>query len=246
MSTQTLETITDKVRHLLDRANHPNTPQPEAETALALAQKLISKYNIDEASLREHNDAPEDIVKGEIVITGKYALDRLRVASTVARANQCYAYRSTNYKKVECEVYNSNETYIRLDKDGYKLVIHGTQRDIFATQVLWSAVEALGARKLPRGDRQERSSWWRGFADGIGQALRKAQREAVQEAQASGQLVRLDNYERAEKEVRAKTTLRTTYSKARTRSGAFSQGRTVGASFSHGGIGGGAIGALGR
>lgn len=245
MSTQTIDTITDKVRHLLDRANHPNTPQPEAESALALAQKLISKYNIDEASLREHNDAPEDIVKDEIVITGKYALDRLRVASAVARANQCYAYRTTNYKKVERKVLD--EVYVHHDKDGFKLIIHGTQRDIFATQVLWSAVEILGARSLPKGDRATRSSWWKGFAVGIRRALDKAQREAVKEAQASGQLVHLDSYERAEREVKANVVgLRTTYSKSASRSGAFYSGRNTGASFSHGGIGGGAIGALGR
>jgi hypothetical protein len=246
MSTQTIETITEKVKHLLERANHPNTPQPEAETALALAQRFITKYNIDEASLREHNDAPEEIVKCEIVITGKYALDRVVVAGVVARANQCFSYRTKNYKKVPVRRSPDGTQYYRHDKDGFKLVFHGTQRDVFATQVLWTAVEALGARSLPHGDRATRSSWWKGFSVGISQALEKAHKEAVQEAQSSGQLVCLDNLERAEKEVRAQTKLRTTYRQGASRSGAFNHGQRAGSSFSHGGIGGGAIGALGR
>ena len=36
-----------KVRAILEKANHPNTPQAEAETALALAFRLMQKYDID-------------------------------------------------------------------------------------------------------------------------------------------------------------------------------------------------------
>ena len=39
----TRETMQAKVRAILERANHPNTPQAEAETALALAFRLMQK-----------------------------------------------------------------------------------------------------------------------------------------------------------------------------------------------------------
>ncbi len=38
--------VTRKVRALLDRANHPGTPQ--AEAALAMAYRLMAKYDVDE------------------------------------------------------------------------------------------------------------------------------------------------------------------------------------------------------
>jgi len=34
-----------KVRAILEKANHPTTPQAEAETALALAFRLMQKYH---------------------------------------------------------------------------------------------------------------------------------------------------------------------------------------------------------
>ena len=51
--------VTCKVRALLDRANHPGTPQPEAEAALERAYRLMAKYDLDERLLTQrHDDAP--------------------------------------------------------------------------------------------------------------------------------------------------------------------------------------------
>ena len=38
------ENMQAKVRAILERANHPNTPLAEAETALALAFRLMQKF----------------------------------------------------------------------------------------------------------------------------------------------------------------------------------------------------------
>lgn len=56
--------ILDRVQKLLAIADHPNTPEAEAEVALAQANKLIQKHAIDEALLRmsqttEQRRAPE-------------------------------------------------------------------------------------------------------------------------------------------------------------------------------------------
>jgi hypothetical protein len=45
------EGVLDRVRKILDRANHPNTPDGERETALRMADRLITKHAIDEALL---------------------------------------------------------------------------------------------------------------------------------------------------------------------------------------------------
>jgi hypothetical protein len=47
------EKIMERVAALLRIAEHPNTPGPEAETALMQANKLITKHAIDEALLRQ-------------------------------------------------------------------------------------------------------------------------------------------------------------------------------------------------
>lgn len=244
MSTNTDQSIIEKVRAILDRANHPNTPQPEAETAFTLAQKLITKYNLDESALLDAQNIEEGIEKAYIDIFGSYALRRLCVAGAVARANSCACYRSTVHDTNWSQGRNNN--YVRAKK-GYRLYLYGTAKDIFATQVLWQAVEALGIRKVPKGDRAFKNSWWHGFESGISKALNKATKEIIQDTgDESVALVLRNRYVRAQEELKANVRLRSARSSGASRSDAYSAGRTAGESFSTGGLGRGAIGAIGR
>lgn len=244
MSTNTEQSIIEKVRSILDRANHPNTPQAEAETAFTLAQKLITKYNLDESALLDAQNIEEGIEKATIEVVGKYALRRLSVASVVARANSCAVYRTTLFDTQWTK--NRDGRHVRAKK-GYTLVIYGTAKDIFATQVIWQAVEALGLRTVPQGDRAYKNSWWHGFAFGIERALEKSVRETIQETgDASVALVLRDRRKRAEDEMKASVRLRSGRRSSYSRGDAFGEGRTAGSSFSTNGVGRGAIGALGR
>ena len=54
-----------KVRAILEKANHPTTPQAEAETALALAFRLMQKYDLDEDLLETLREAKFDFVEGD-------------------------------------------------------------------------------------------------------------------------------------------------------------------------------------
>lgn len=233
------QSIIEKVQAILARANHPNTPQAEAETALAMAHRLITKHNLDESALSQAQES-EDIVSDKLVITGAWAVRRRQVAYTVARKNSCDAYQSTHWK--------DNELW---KKDGFVLHIYGTKADIFAVKTIWSAVEALALRTIPKeGDRSFKTSWWYGFRTGIDRALTKANREVVNDIVAEGgsSLVLVDRLKRAENEMRAQVAgLRTTKSSYGARSsGGYSAGVSAGSSFSSGGIGRGSIGALGR
>jgi hypothetical protein len=49
----------DKIQALLTLAQHPNTPQAEAETALALASKLMQKHGLSEHDVADAKK-PED------------------------------------------------------------------------------------------------------------------------------------------------------------------------------------------
>jgi hypothetical protein len=244
MSTNTEQSIIEKVRAILDRANHPNTPQPEAETAFTLAQKLITKYNLDESALLDAQNIEEGIERAHIDIFGSYALRRLCVAGAVATANSCASYRSTVHAENWSEGRHGN--YVRAKK-GYRLYFYGTPKDIFATQVLWEAIETLGLRKVPTGDRAFKNSWWHGFQSGITKALNKATKEIIQDTgDTSVALVLRNRYKRADEEMRASVRLRSTRSSGASRSDAYRAGRSAGESFSTGGLNRGAIGAIGR
>jgi len=231
------QSIHDKVRAILDRANHPNTPQAEAETALALAQKLIIKHGIDEASL-VITDKPEDIVKDELVIAGKYDVRRLTLGFTIAKANSVASYRSERRHEGK---------WVKV------LVLYGTSADIFAVKTLFASADLLASRLIPKhGDRSLKTSWWHGFTAGIRQVLSKAKNDVIKESGSDGSSVALvlaSKYERADKEMRATIKLRS-YSggSSVSNSSAYYSGVKSGASFSLGStrIGGSTIGALNR
>jgi hypothetical protein len=231
------QSIHDKVRAILDRANHPNTPQAEAETALALAQKLIIKHGIDEALLVV-TDKPEEIVKDELVIAGRYDVRRLTLAFTIAKANSVASYRSERLHEGK---------WVKV------LVLYGTNADIFAVKTLFASADLLASRLIPKhGDRSLKTSWWHGFTTGIRQVLSTAKNDVIKDSGAQGSNVALvlrSKYERADKEMRAKVKIRTTSSSSSIRnSSAYYSGVKSGASFSLGStrIGGGTIGALNR
>lgn len=58
MNNDRLDDMLRKVQAMLARADHPNTPAPEAQTARRMAGELMEKYRIDEAML-EGAKAPE-------------------------------------------------------------------------------------------------------------------------------------------------------------------------------------------
>ena len=207
--------IIDKVRAILDRANHPNTPQAEAETALAMAQRLMMKHGLDEVN-----------------ITGAWALNRLRLAHVIAKANSVATYRTT--------VWGNKGKQL-------KLVMYGTKADIFTVKTLFASAEMLATRVLPKGDRSFKHAWWLGFVGGVSRVLTKSKNDFIAEQGAGAGLVLADKYKRADNEMNSKVKLVNTRSKSTYRSGSgYSAGFSAGSSFRGGGLGGGAIGALGR
>jgi len=90
------EGVNRRVRSLLERANHPGTPQAEAETALALAYRLMVKYGLDESQL--HSSVPADVRDEPIDqrmywTVGPYRVRRNSLRFQIARSFSCAAYR---------------------------------------------------------------------------------------------------------------------------------------------------------
>ncbi len=78
-----------RVRALLARAEHPETPESEAQACAAKAAELMLRHAIDEATLREsRGEAPEPVVYWEHVVFGRDGHARARSAglTSVVRA----------------------------------------------------------------------------------------------------------------------------------------------------------------
>lgn len=177
----TSEDIERKVRALLERANHPETPQAEAETALAMAYRLMLKYDLDESRVhtsRAHTDQKIEQRRYETV--GPYRVRRDHLRYRIGEVLSCASYRD------------------RLAGDSDVVVSHvfGTATDLDALEVLFAAAEILALRMIPWGDRGFRTSWWHGFTDGIEEAL-TAERRTVERSDRGVALVLRDRHDRA-------------------------------------------------
>jgi len=221
--------VTRKVRALLDRANHLGTPQAEAEAALAMAYRLMAKYDLDERLLtQQHDDAPpasDQIVRRRYETVGPYRVRRHSLFMRMAWVLSCACYRATNEEAtgtVAC----------------YAL---GTERDLDTLETLFQAAEMMALRLLPWGDRGFRTAWWHGFTDGIEATLAR-ERRTVERNTPGAALVLRDRTQRAEEEmIRIEPNLvwRTTrYSNS---GNAYTDGRRAGSRFSSGrsSVGGG-------
>lgn len=177
--------IRRRVRALLARANHGNTPQAEAEAALALAYRLMVKYGLDEREMARHRGAPHDrsaesIVSRTYRTTGPYRVRRDNIRYSVADALSCAVLRD----------------FAAGDADTVVSVIYGTAADLDAMEVIYEAAELLALRTIPPGDRSFRTSWFQGFASGVWRKLMQ-ERRTLERAHHGAALVLKERTERA-------------------------------------------------
>lgn len=216
--------LVKKVRAILERANHPNTPQAEAETALALAFRLMQKHGIAESDVADATDRVTITTK-TFTITGPYRVRRGTLFHILATHLSCADYRDME----------------NAPRDAVVMVAFGTSDDMFALETLFTAAEMLALRTMPTGDRRWRTSWWHGFCAGIDKKLRSENRNVVRESPGAG-LVLVERAERAQRHMRSTTphlhASRGSYVSDRD---AYGAGRTAGSTFSSPGRGVGGV-----
>jgi len=215
-----------KVAAILAVAHHPNTPQAEAETALAMAWKLMQKYGIDEAAATKRdtnsgqaNNLSQEIVSEKILLRGPYRVRRGDLLYQIAKANCCAGYRDLG------------------ESDTIRYVFFGTKFDISNTRAIFAAAEMLALRVMPQGDRSWRTAWWHGYTRGIIEKLHTANREFVREyKRENAAIVLVERSENAQTEMMARIDfgLRSTRGYISGSAMAFKDGRRAAGGFSNG------------
>jgi len=211
--------VIEKVRAILERANHPNTPQAEAETALALAYRLMQKHGLEESDVaRAHDKRSPDarITSKTVTITGPYRVRRGTLFHILATSLSCADYRDMEIGS----------------RDVVTMVAFGTTDDLFALETLFTAADLLALRSMPKGDRRWRTSWWHGFCAGVEQKLRAERRGIVRDSPGAG-LVLVERAERAQRIMRDSTPhLHSSRSSFVSDRDAYGAGRAAGSTFS--------------
>ena len=213
------ENMLAKVRAILERANHPNTPQAEAETALALAFRLMQKYGLDgqSASTRPTQQL-SPILSRTFTITGPYRVRRASMLWEIGKTISCHSFR------------DMTET----DPKQVVMIAFGTELDLFALDTMYRSAEMLALRHMPGGSRRFKTSWWRGFTEGIVKKLVQENRIMVKESHGAG-LVLLERSERAYQAMHEfEPNLQRSMSYINNDEDAYSAGKSAGSQFSGG------------
>jgi hypothetical protein len=170
------DTMLEKVRKLLAKAEDPGCTPAEAAALNDKAAQLIAKYGMDAAMLAAANPGVVDPVGDRVVdVLAPYALDKAGLLATVAGALRCRSVR----RKVWAG-------------DGYAYTMHlfGFGADLERTELLYTsllvqasfgmAVEAVPAWESVAAFRR---SWLVGFTYAVGKRLGEAEREAADMAE---------------------------------------------------------------
>jgi hypothetical protein len=175
--------ILERVRNLMARAEHPDTPTPEAEVALREANKLMTRHAIDEAVLASHQTKAERrrpvVEKWHWMETRSEHSAYLRtMLAAIARANRCRVvisfrepYEATIVGMAEDAAWvqtlytNCYLTFLsklnpKWDLDDFDGSVYRYKVAGFTwIEAWWALVDAKGLRGEVRYDHYRKNSW---------------------------------------------------------------------------------------
>src|SRR5258706_7114150 len=172
------DTMLEKVRKLLAKAEDPGCTPAEAAALNDKAAELIAKYGMDRALLAANSPEADPVGDRTISIYPPYALDKASLLGVVAFALRC---RSVRIKQ-------------RIG-DGYAYAMHlfGCASDLERSELLYTSllVQAsygMAAALMPPHEPVAafRRSWIAGFSQAVGLRLREAEQRATVAADTTG------------------------------------------------------------
>jgi hypothetical protein len=171
------ETRVEKVAKLLAKAERAGTPE-EAETFFAKAQELMSKWAIDEASVRaaQGGYTRGDVIERRIKLNTTYAKVDASLMATVAKHNDC---------RVLIGSYSPGY--------GIHAYLYGFEADVARVEMIWTSLLIQVARQQKSADdltwerdkRKVRQSFRYGFCNGIDSKLKAARATAMVDVEPS-------------------------------------------------------------
>jgi hypothetical protein len=169
------DTMLQKVRKLLAKAEDPGCTPEEAAALNDKAAELIAKYGMDAALLAAADPRSDPVGDRAISVYAPYALDKAGLLATVAGALRCRSVRRKLWVG-----------------DGYAYTMHlfGFASDLERTELLYTSllVQAsygIAGAQVPEWESAAafRRSWLVGFTHAVGKRLTRAEREASSQAE---------------------------------------------------------------
>jgi hypothetical protein len=208
------ETKLDLIAKLLAKAE--STTPEEAEALTEHAERLMVKYGIEQARIDDRRgrlgQEREEIITERIVFTGTYARDLRDLGAAVALA-------LGSVRPMQAEHRGGSILYLvgyASDAQQARVLTESLQVQAMVAMRAWWAVHRDRYRPFSEGDkRRARSSFIRGFANGVSGRIGESRRALIEEAGTGTELVLSSRRERVDAYVDTLSTRR-----ARSRQGA--------------------------
>lgn len=154
-----------RVRGLLAKAQHENTPEAEADTATRMAAEIMAKYSIDAAMLAASADKTEVPCDKVIEFDEPYAKQHVWLYCAILRA-----FRG------DAIIIQKPTRGRYINHDSYKLRVYAFEADLLAVDILYTSLLLQAANKLKNPPPYEhaktwRVSFWSGFTAVVGERL---------------------------------------------------------------------------
>jgi hypothetical protein len=211
-----LADVIAKVKKILAKANGKGTTEAEAETAMGIAQKLMTEHNLSMAQVEAGgSSSAAPVARQRVQHRGKAMYKyQYHLAANVAEANFCFYFQSVSHKRNKAGRYQKVKAHVFV----------GREANVVAAQLMYDylreRIEALVLPALGLANAQRLSSaamlWREGCSDRLCRRLydrrmeaireqERAAREATERAAAAGQpvgtaIVLASNYIQAERD----------------------------------------------
>ncbi|MBB3665970.1 hypothetical protein FB384_004929 [Prauserella sediminis] len=184
--------VLERVRRLLDKAAHPNTPPAEAELAQQRAIEIAERHGIDTALLEDGHVTGSDVETREIAIEPSYAQEKSMLLHVIAQTSNCrmVAYpRDWRYGKGRNRD-GSRRTVFHYGK-GVDAKVYGFPSDLERVELLFTLLMMQATkdmmRSMPKPGEDpgaHRRSFLFGFCDSVGARMQEMRQRAEREANA--------------------------------------------------------------
>lgn len=178
------EKTIEKIRKLLSLATSSN--ENEATNAAAQAQKLISKFQIEQAEIDSETKVKQELISCTIETGSKSnILWKERLATILSQVNNCDFYtqkrESTEKSKTNPDKVASSYTvyFVVGSKSNVELV--QILFELISNQVEYFAKEFVPSEKSRTVGKAEKNSFKLGIVTRIGQRLRDTKEEVIKE-----------------------------------------------------------------
>lgn len=185
-----------KVQGLLRKAEDKAATDAERDTALRMAQNIMTRWGIDQAMLDAERGSTDDkIVHEEFVLVGiwRYPMGRLTWLATLYNNVKAVMLNNPGWREIDGKVYKQTEVYevtgFKSDIDRLRILVTSLQIQAMRAELAWwDEHQHLYAGQTSSKQHIARRGFLFGFAEGAGAKMREgsaAGRKAAEEEHGS-------------------------------------------------------------